>query len=320
MARVELEGVRKSFGGSPAVQALDLVVEDGELMVLVGPSGCGKSTTLRMIAGLEEPDAGDVRIGGRRVNALEPRERGVAMVFQNYALYPHMTVRRNLGFPLRMARRPAAEVAARVDEVAAQLGLAALLDRKPRTLSGGQMQRVALGRAIVRRPDVFLFDEPLSNLDAKMRVEMRAEIARLHASLGTTMVYVTHDQEEAMTLGTRIAVFLGGELQQLGTPRELYERPANRFVGGFLGSPPMNFIDGGSLGLGAGEVGVRPQDVELAESDGVEAEVVRREYLGPETHLYCRAAGQDLLVVVRGSFRDSRVRLRFPAERVHRFE
>ncbi|MBM4131702.1 sn-glycerol-3-phosphate ABC transporter ATP-binding protein UgpC [bacterium] len=245
MAQVILNKVTKTYpGGVIAVHPVDLTIEHGEFAVLVGPSGCGKSTTLRMIAGLEEITAGTVTIGDRVVNDVEPRDRNIAMVFQNYALYPHMDVRENLAFGLKMRKLPKAEIAAKVDEAARILGIEQLLERKPKALSGGQRQRVALGRAIVRNPDVFLFDEPLSNLDAKMRVQMRAEIARLHHRLGATMVYVTHDQTEAMTLGQRIVVMKDGIVQQVAAPLELYERPANRFVAGFIGSPAMNFLQG----------------------------------------------------------------------------
>jgi multiple sugar transport system ATP-binding protein len=224
------------------VQGLDLAVADGEFMVLVGPSGCGKSTTLRMLAGLEEPSAGRILIGDADVTDLPPAQRGVAMVFQSYALYPHMTVAENLGFGLRMAGKPRAEVAAAVERAAERLQLGALLQRRPKELSGGQRQRVAIGRAIVREPKVFLFDEPLSNLDAALRTQMRIELAQLHQSLGTTIVYVTHDQVEAMTLGDRIAVFNQGRIEQVGAPMQVYQQPANRFVAGFLGSPCMNFL------------------------------------------------------------------------------
>jgi multiple sugar transport system ATP-binding protein len=244
MSKVELIHLAKRFGHVPAVEDLSLEVAEGEFLVLVGSSGSGKSTVLRMIAGLEEPTAGEIRIGGRRVNELSPKDRDLAMVFQSYALYPHMTVRENLGFALNLRRMPRADVTARVQETAAALGLDTLLDRKPAALSGGQRQRVALGRAIVRKPQVFLFDEPLSNLDAKLRTQMRAELADLHHRLGATMIYVTHDQVEAMTLGDRIAVMEGGRLQQVAPPLALYERPANRFVASFIGSPSMNWLEG----------------------------------------------------------------------------
>lgn len=243
MAEIVLENVTKSYdGGATAVQDLSLTIADGEFLILVGPSGCGKSTTLNMIAGLEDISSGELRIGGERVNEKEPRDRDIAMVFQSYALYPHMTVRQNIAFPLALAKMPKAEIAAKVEETAKILDLTALLDRKPAQLSGGQRQRVAMGRAIVRSPKAFLMDEPLSNLDAKLRVQMRTEIARLQARLGTTTVYVTHDQTEAMTLGDRVVVMSGGVAQQVGTPDELYNEPANLFVAGFIGSPSMNFF------------------------------------------------------------------------------
>ncbi|HVT58011.1 MAG TPA: sn-glycerol-3-phosphate ABC transporter ATP-binding protein UgpC [Thermoanaerobaculia bacterium] len=254
MAKVTLEHVKKSFGGVTVIDDLSLGIEDHEFMVLVGPSGCGKSTALRMIAGLEEISGGTIAIGGRIVNDEPPNGRDIAMVFQSYALYPHMTVRENLEFGLRIRKTPKAEMARLVGEAAAILGIAEYLDRKPKQLSGGQRQRVAVGRAIVRQPAVFLFDEPLSNLDAKLRVQMRAEIARLQKTLRTTTVYVTHDQVEAMTMGHRIAVMLKGALQQVGTPLEVYERPANLFVAGFIGTPPMNFIPGVLADQGASVV------------------------------------------------------------------
>jgi len=246
MASVRLEGVRKIYqdGGQVAVHGVDLVVADGEFVVLVGPSGCGKSTTLRMIAGLESITAGRLYIGDRLVNDVPPKDRDIAMVFQNYALYPHMTVRENLAFALKLRKLSASEIERRVRKAADTLGLDEVLDRKPRHLSGGQRQRVAVGRAIVREPAVFLFDEPLSNLDAKLRVQTRREIAKLHRDLDATMIYVTHDQVEAMTLGDRIAVMNAGHVQQVDTPLVLYDRPANRFVAGFIGSPAMNFVDG----------------------------------------------------------------------------
>ena len=247
MASVSLDGVRKVYGdpeGPAAVEDASFDVADGELMVLVGPSGCGKSTLLRMIAGLEPVTAGEIRIGDRLVNEVAPQDRDIAMVFQSYALYPHMTIRDNMAFGLKLRKMSADEVAERVERAAEILGITAIMDRRPKQLSGGQRQRVAVGRAIVRDPQVFLFDEPLSNLDAKLRVQMRAELSALHRRLGATMIYVTHDQVEAMTLGDRIVVLNDGVIQQIDTPLELYERPANRFVAGFLGSPSMNFVEG----------------------------------------------------------------------------
>jgi multiple sugar transport system ATP-binding protein len=245
MARVKLEGIRKMYQDSVvAVHGVDLDVADGEFVVLVGPSGCGKSTTLRMIAGLESITAGKLFIGDRMVNDVPPKNRDIAMVFQSYALYPHMTVRDNLAFALKLRGSPKAEIEKRVQQAATILGINNFLDRTPRQLSGGQRQRVALGRAIVRQPQVFLFDEPLSNLDAQLRVQMRREIARLHQELDATMIYVTHDQVEAMTLGDRIVVMNKGHVQQIDTPMNLYDHPQNRFVAGFIGSPAMNFVDG----------------------------------------------------------------------------
>ena len=245
MATVSFENVSKVYarGEKPAVDRFTLDVADGEFLVLVGPSGCGKSTTLRMVAGLELPTSGRITIGGRDVTALPPKDRDIAMVFQNYALYPHMTVQENLSFALKLRHVPKAEIARRTAAAAETLGLTPYLKRLPKALSGGQRQRVALGRAIVRDPSVFLFDEPLSNLDAKMRVEMRAEIVRLHRRLGATMIYVTHDQTEAMTMGSRIVVMSGGRIQQAATPLEVYERPANTFVASFIGTPPMNVYE-----------------------------------------------------------------------------
>ena len=301
MPGVTLESVSKRFaGGSVAVDDLSLDIADGEFMILVGSSGCGKTTALRMIAGLETPSAGTIRIGDRVVNEVSARDRDIAMVFQNYALYPHMTVARNLGYPLRQRRVPRAEVTRRVSEVAEMLGLEALMKRRPGQLSGGQRQRVAMGRALVREPEVFLLDEPLSNLDAKLRVQMRAALKRLHGRLGVTTVYVTHDQVEAMTLGDRIAVLSDGKLQQLGAPQDVYDRPANVFVAGFIGSPPMNLLRGrvrggsataGDLvvpapGVADGDVfvGVRPESLRPARNGmpslGFEVAVV--EPLGDE--------------------------------------
>ncbi len=264
MAEIVLEHVNKSYpDGHTAVQDLNITIADGEFLILVGPSGCGKTTTLNMIAGLEDISGGELRIGGERVNEKAPKDRDIAMVFQSYALYPHMTVRQNIAFPLTLAKMPKTEIAQKVEATARVLDLAALLDRKPSQLSGGQRQRVAMGRAIVRNPKAFLMDEPLSNLDAKLRVQMRGEIARLQKRLGTTTVYVTHDQTEAMTLGDRVVVMHGGIAQQIGTPEELYERPASLFVAGFIGSPAMNFfpatLTATGLTLSFGEVTLAPE-------------------------------------------------------------
>ncbi len=313
MADLEIRGVRKRFAATPVLHGIDLQVRDGEFMVFVGPSGCGKSTMLRLIAGLEDTSDGDILIGGRSVTALAAADRGVAMVFQSYALYPHMTVAENLGFALKMSGMPKAEVAAQVGRVAEVLQITALLDRKPKALSGGQRQRVAIGRAIVRRPQVFLFDEPLSNLDAALRVQMRIELARLHQELGTTMVYVTHDQVEAMTLGQRIAVFNAGRLEQVGAPLELFGKPGNRFVAGFLGSPRMNFLEAQAIGrhgaqtrlrTGGGELnvaqavqgacvlGVRPEDLRIVPAgEGLAARVDLVEHLGDLVIAYATLVG-----------------------------
>ena len=265
MAEVRLRGVTKRYDrDAAAVDTVDLDIADGELLVLVGPSGCGKSTLLRMVAGLEEVTAGEIRIGDRDVTRLAPKDRDIAMVFQSYALYPHLTVRRNIAYPLKLAGVPEPERARRVDDVARVLQLDAVLDRRPGQLSGGQRQRVAMGRAIVRQPQAFLMDEPLSNLDAKLRVEMRAEIARLQRDLAVTMIYVTHDQIEAMTMGTRVAVLRDGRLQQVDTPQRIYDRPTNLFVAGFMGSPAMNLFDGrvaadgGSVTFGGQRLALAP--------------------------------------------------------------
>ncbi|HSP36268.1 MAG TPA: sn-glycerol-3-phosphate ABC transporter ATP-binding protein UgpC [Frankiaceae bacterium] len=278
MAEIILTNVTKRFGdGTIAVDNVNLDIADGEFVILVGPSGCGKSTLLRMIVGLEDISSGEVNIGGQMVNNSAPRDRNLAMVFQNYALYPHLSVRENIAFPLRMAKVPDSEVKQRVDEAARVLELGELLERKPGALSGGQRQRVAMGRAIVREPQAFLFDEPLSNLDAKLRGQMRTEIARLQKRFGTTTVYVTHDQTEAMTLGDRVAVLRRGVLQQVGTPRELYNSPVNLFVAGFIGSPSMNFLPatltGHRLGLPTGEVDL-PEELAARLSTGTGARTV----------------------------------------------
>ncbi len=343
MASVSLTGVGKAFAKSDAfaVRDFNLEISDGELVVFVGPSGCGKSTTLRMIAGLEEPTSGEIRIGTRTVTHLEPRERNVAMVFQNYALYPQKTVFGNLSFGLTMRGIPKEEIDRRVRRAADLLGLDELLERKPRQLSGGQMQRVALGRALVREPDVFLLDEPLSNLDAKLRSRMRQEIARLHAELKTSMVYVTHDQIEAMTLGDRIVVMKDGLIQQVGTPLSIYDRPANAFVAGFIGSPEMNFLDGmaqsgrfhsGGLtleisGLESGKtlVGLRPEHVErcLPERSIGNLQVIRAEQYGSQTFIFGDLNGCKLNALVS---RDDGLRggdsipIRFDLNRLHIFD
>jgi multiple sugar transport system ATP-binding protein len=258
MAGVNLEGVSKNFGKVEAVKSFTLEVNDKEFLILLGPSGCGKSTTLRMIAGLEELTAGNIYIGEQLVNDMPPRDRDIAMVFQDYALYPHMTVYKNMAFGLKLRKRPKAEIDQRVKEAAEILGIEELLERKPRELSGGQRQRVAVGRSIVRKPAVFLFDEPLSNLDAKLRVQMRAEISKLHEQLKTTIIYVTHDQVEAMTMGTKIVIMKDGEIHQVDSPMEIYDYPVNMFVAGFIGSPAMNFVaasidsDGSGLFVDAG--------------------------------------------------------------------
>ena len=332
MARssVQLEGVAKQFGSTSVVHDVTLDIAPGEFVVFVGPSGCGKSTLLRLVAGLEQPSAGRIHISGRDVTDVHPSQRGVAMVFQSYALYPHMSVAENMAFGLRMLGTPKTEIAARVKAAAETLQLESLLDRKPRALSGGQRQRVAIGRAIVREPHVFLFDEPLSNLDAALRAQVRVEIARLHARLGATMIYVTHDQVEAMTLASRIVVLNGGRIEQIGTPMELYRRPANRFVAGFLGSPRMNFlagrvvaaddrgldveVAGGQLRIArriaatAGDVitlGVRPEGVSLLHTDDgasdrgvLRGEVSLLEQLGGEAlvHVTLRGASNETLI------------------------
>jgi multiple sugar transport system ATP-binding protein len=320
MASVTISNVQKYFGGTHVIRGVSIDIADGEFAVLVGPSGCGKTTLLRMIAGLEEITEGEIRIGERVVNRVPPKERDIAMVFQNYALYPHMKVRDNMAFSLLLAKRPAAEIEARVNKAAGILGLSELLDRYPRQLSGGQRQRVAMGRAIVREPQVFLFDEPLSNLDAKLRVQMRTEIKELHQRLRTTSVYVTHDQIEAMTMADKIVVMNGGRVEQIGTPLALYDNPANLFVAGFIGSPAMNFLPGrlqdGAVLVGEGVriqapagtkandgreviVGVRPEHLAVAADGGVPAEVVVVEPTGADTQIFCRVAGRDVTAVVR---------------------
>jgi multiple sugar transport system ATP-binding protein len=323
MAGIEFERVFKRFpGGVTAVEDLTLAIRDGEFMIFVGPSGCGKTTALRMVAGLEEISEGEIRIGGRRVNELDAQDRDIAMVFQNYALYPHKSVRDNIAFPLRMQRMGRAEISQRVGEVATLLGIEALLERRPGELSGGQRQRVAMGRAIVRHPQVFLMDEPLSNLDAKLRIQMRVELVKLHRRLGVTTIYVTHDQTEAMTLGQRVAVLSQGRIQQVAPPRQLYLHPANLFVASFIGSPPMNFVKGRlrSGGIEVGPVafdlpaefmgrvmpgksdllvGLRPESLQIlppGTTHGFTAEIEVIEQLGAESYIYVRIPGVETVV------------------------
>jgi multiple sugar transport system ATP-binding protein len=319
MASVEVIGVKKAFGNTAVIHGVDIEIRDGEFVILVGPSGCGKSTLLRMIAGLENITAGQIKIGPRVVNDVPPKERDIAMVFQNYALYPHMTVANNMAFSLKLRGAPKSEIEQRVNRAAEILGLQKLLDRYPRQLSGGQRQRVAMGRAIVRDPQVFLFDEPLSNLDAKLRVAMRTEIKALHQRLKTTTVYVTHDQIEAMTMADKIVVMHDGIVEQIGAPLDLYDRPQNLFVAGFIGSPAMNFLKGKKSGAGfvtdggaslplpanakASEgqrlvYGARPEHLHLA-NDGVAAEVVVIEPTGSETQVVAKLGGQDIVCLFR---------------------
>jgi multiple sugar transport system ATP-binding protein len=306
MAAIDFDGVTKVYGdGTLAVDALDLTIQEGEFMVFVGPSGCGKTTALRMVAGLEEISSGTVTIGGKTVNHVSPKDRDIAMVFQNYALYPHMTVAANLAFGLKLRQISRAEIDRRVRDAAAALDLEAHLERKPKSLSGGQRQRVALGRAIVREPAAFLMDEPLSNLDAALRVQTRAEILKLQKRLGTTTIYVTHDQVEAMTMGDRIAVMRRGVLQQIGTPEELYMRPVNTFVATFIGSPAMNLVPAGTLGIGPDSLltGFRPEHIRIASADDgsngpvfhFEAAVEVVEYLGDERLAHIRLGERQLV-------------------------
>jgi len=315
MASVNINKAGKHYGGFEALKGVSVDIEDGEFVVLVGPSGCGKSTLLRMIAGLEEITSGEISIGPRVVNDLPPKERDIAMVFQNYALYPHMTVAQNMGFSLKLKGVPKSEIKVKVDRAAQILGLEKLLDRQPRQLSGGQRQRVAMGRAIVRDPQVFLFDEPLSNLDAKLRVQMRSEIKELHQRLKTTTIYVTHDQVEAMTMADKIVVMRDGIIEQMGSPLDLYDRPSNTFVAGFIGSPSMNFINGQTTPEGfkttdgivlptipgatsAAIYGIRPEHLHLAD-DGIEIEVVVLEPTGSETQVIARLGSQQITGIFR---------------------
>lgn len=349
MATLEIKNVSKDFGKVRAISNLSLRVEDGELVVFVGPSGCGKSTLLRMIAGLETQSAGEIWIDEKQIDHLPPAQRGISMVFQSYALYPHKNVRGNLGFALRHAKVDKAEINRRVDEAADILGLSDLMDRRPSQLSGGQRQRVAIGRAIVREPKVFLFDEPLSNLDAALRVHMRVEILKLHQRLKNTMVYVTHDQVEAMTLADRIVVFREGCIEQIGSPVELYKHPANTFVAGFIGSPAMNFLqaqadlESGVLNISSAKlslnganphvaeelesanltVGIRPEHLQLSEAGSLAGEVQVFEHLGGESFLHMKLAdGQIIVAKLDGehSFRPGQqCRLTVSAKHCHLF-
>jgi multiple sugar transport system ATP-binding protein len=345
MASVQIRDVRKSFGDVEVLHGVSVPIEDGQFVVLVGPSGCGKSTLLRMLAGLENITSGTISIGGRVVNQVHPKERDIAMVFQNYALYPHMTVAKNMGFSLMLRGAPKSEIDTRVQKAASILGLMPLLERFPRQLSGGQRQRVAMGRAIVRDPQVFLFDEPLSNLDAKLRVAMRTEIKELHQRLKTTTVYVTHDQIEAMTMADKIVVMHDGVVEQMGAPLDLYDRPANQFVAGFIGSPAMNFLDGklavnGSAfvqtaqgnklplkSMPAGDsgrdvvYGIRPEHFEISEG-GLDAEVVVVEPTGSETQVVARIGGHEVIAVFRERQKigpGDRIPLRPRADAAHLF-
>jgi len=348
MAKVTIRELRKNYGAVQVIHGVDVDIEDGQFVVLVGPSGCGKSTLLRMIAGLEEVTGGTIAIGDRVVNNLPPSERDIAMVFQNYALYPHKTVASNMAFSLRMRRMDKVEIKSRVDRAAEILGLTEYLDRYPRALSGGQRQRVAMGRAIVRDPQVFLFDEPLSNLDAKLRVQMRAEIRELHQRLATTTVYVTHDQIEAMTMADKIVVMQAGHIEQIGAPLELYDTPANTFVAGFIGSPSMNFFDGTvgqpdangattididgvafpagpRAGLQPGQrviFGIRPEHLELAEI-GISVQVAVVEPTGSETHVISRLKDREVVAVFRERHAleaGQQITLRPDPEQVHLFD
>jgi multiple sugar transport system ATP-binding protein len=348
MATVNIAGVQKSFGGTRVIRGVDVAIADGEFCVLVGPSGCGKSTLLRMIAGLEEITEGEISIGGTVVNRVPPKERDIAMVFQNYALYPHMTVRDNMSFALMLAKNTKPEIERKVARAADILGLGPYLDRYPRQLSGGQRQRVAMGRAIVRDPQVFLFDEPLSNLDAKLRVQMRTEIKELHQRLKTTSIYVTHDQIEAMTMADKIVVMRDGIVEQTGGPLELYDRPVNTFVAGFIGSPAMNLVPGTARGSGAsmqvefpGGVkldmprkahavdgqpvlyGIRPEHCLVASTSGLPADVIVVEPTGADTQLYCRFNGQELTSLARDRVHcaaGDRVNLAPDLDRAHLFD
>ncbi|ADG18764.1 ABC transporter ATP-binding protein [Paraburkholderia atlantica] len=352
MAAVQLSGIFKRYGDTQVVHGIDLDIDDGEFVVLVGPSGCGKSTLMRMVAGLEEISGGDLMIGGTRANTLAPQQRNISMVFQSYALYPHLSVYENIAFGPRIRKESAEKFKPRIDAAAKMLNLSGYLDRLPRALSGGQRQRVAMGRAVVREPSLFLFDEPLSNLDAKLRVQMRTEIKALHQRLKNTVIYVTHDQIEAMTMADRIVVMNAGRIEQIGRPLELYDRPANLFVASFLGSPSMNFVEGVIVNRTPGEglalkladgsevalertpasavvgaqatLGVRPEHIEITTQipdAALDVEVI--EPTGAETHLYGKIGGSAWCVTTRERSKiepGQRVALRLPAEHIHLFD
>ncbi|WP_096785503.1 ABC transporter ATP-binding protein [Rhodobacter sp. CZR27] len=325
MGKITLRNVQKRFGEAIVIPSLDLDIEDGEFVVFVGPSGCGKSTLLRLIAGLEDVSGGDILIDGRNATEMPPARRGLAMVFQSYALYPHMTVRKNIAFPLKMAKMEQAEIDRRVDNAAKILNLTSYLDRRPGQLSGGQRQRVAIGRAIVREPAAFLFDEPLSNLDAALRVNMRLEITELHQTLKTTMIYVTHDQVEAMTMADKIVVLNAGRIEQVGSPLTLYRDPANLFVAGFIGSPKMNLIEGPEAAKrNATTIGVRPEHISISREGGDwPGEVGVSEHLGSDTFLHVHVAGMPTITVRAGGefgvHHGDRIFLTPQPDKIHRF-
>ncbi|QIG49755.1 ATP-binding cassette domain-containing protein [Nordella sp. HKS 07] len=326
MGTIVLKDVQKRFGDVVIIPGANLAIENGEFVVFVGPSGCGKSTLLRLIAGLEDVTAGEIIIDGSNAAQLAPAKRGLSMVFQSYALYPHMSVRNNIAFGLKMAGMPKSEIDAKVAKAAQVLNLTDYLDRKPRQLSGGQRQRVAIGRAIVRQPKAFLFDEPLSNLDAALRVQMRIEIMQLHQALGATMIYVTHDQVEAMTMADRIVVLNKGNIEQVGSPLELYNKPDSLFVAGFIGSPKMNFISGDIAGrLGAQTIGIRPEHITLSDKSGAwEGTIALAEHLGADTFLHVDGAhGGRMTVRAAGEYGlgpGAKVWLTPEMNRIHRFD
>ncbi|PHP29307.1 ABC transporter ATP-binding protein [Limimaricola cinnabarinus] len=327
MGRITLDKVTKKFGDVEVIPPLDLTINDGEFVVFVGPSGCGKSTLLRLIAGLEDVTAGEIRIDGKPATDLPPAKRGLAMVFQSYALYPHMSVRKNIAFPMKMAGMPEDEQKRRIDNAARALNLTDYLDRRPGQLSGGQRQRVAIGRAIVREPAAFLFDEPLSNLDAALRVGMRMEISELHKKLDTTMIYVTHDQVEAMTMADKIVVLRAGNIEQVGSPLELYRSPRNTFVAGFIGSPKMNLIDGAEAGKhDAATIGVRPEHIDVSASEGTwKGRIGVAEHLGSDTFFHVHDTGLAETLTIRaggevGLHHGDTVFLTPQADKIHRFD